>query len=169
VNDYDVIVLGEPLVEIATRAAIEPGVPAVIGVSGDALNAAAAAAAAGASVALLARITDDELGDMVASRVRALGIDDALLLRTEGQQGLYLVHSDPDGQRQFHYARSGFRRVAACAGRPADGRARGGGCRAGQRDHLCDLGFRPGRGAGRGSAEPNVRVRPQLPAQADYG
>jgi 2-dehydro-3-deoxygluconokinase len=107
VNDYDVIVLGEPLVEIATLAAIEPGVPAVIGVSGDALNAAAAAAAAGASVALLARITDDELGDMVAGQVHALGIDDALLVRTEGQQGLYLVHSDPDGQRQFHYARSG--------------------------------------------------------------
>ena len=106
-NDYDVIVLGEPLVEIATLAAIEPGVPATIGVSGDALNAAAAAAAAGASVALLARITDDELGDMIAGRVRALGVDDALLLRTAGQQGMYLVHSDPDGERQFHYARSG--------------------------------------------------------------
>lgn len=106
-NDYDVIVLGEPLVEIATLAAIEPGVPATIGVSGDALNAAAAAAAAGASVALLARITGDELGDMIAGRVRALGVDDALLLRTSGQQGMYLVHSDPEGERQFHYARSG--------------------------------------------------------------
>jgi 2-dehydro-3-deoxygluconokinase len=104
---YDVIVLGEPLVEIATLAAIEPGVPATVGVSGDALNAAAAAAAAGASVALLARITDDELGDVVAARVRALGVDDALLRRVPGQQGMYLVHSDPLGQRQFHYARSG--------------------------------------------------------------
>ncbi|HEY1699357.1 MAG TPA: PfkB family carbohydrate kinase [Trebonia sp.] len=106
-SSYDVIVLGEPLVEIATLTEIEPDVPATIGVSGDALNAAAAAAATGAQVALLALITDDELGDMVASRVRALGIDDALLRRTAGQQGMYLVHSDPDGQRQFHYARSG--------------------------------------------------------------
>lgn len=104
---YDVIVLGEPLVEIATLAAIGPGVPATIGVSGDAMNSAAAAAAAGASVALVARITDDELGDVVAARVRALGVDDALLHRVSGQQGMYLVHSDPSGQRQFHYARTG--------------------------------------------------------------
>ena len=106
-SGYDVIVLGEPLVEIATLAAIEPGVAATVNVSGDALNAAAAAAAAGASVALVARITDDELGDVVAGRVRALGVSDALLRRVPGQQGMYLVHSDPLGQRQFHYARSG--------------------------------------------------------------
>lgn len=107
VNGYDVIVLGEPLVEIATLVAIEPGVTATVNVSGDALNAAAAAAAAGASVALIARVTDDELGDLVTARVRALGVDDALLRRTPGQQGMYLVHSDPSGRRQFHYARSG--------------------------------------------------------------
>ena len=101
------MVLGEPLVEIATLAAIEPGVTATVNVSGDALNAAAAAAAAGASVALVARITDDELGDVVAARVQALGVSDELLRRVPGQQGMYLVHSDPLGQRQFHYARSG--------------------------------------------------------------
>lgn len=100
------IVLGEPLIEIATLAPIAPGVPATIGVSGDALNSAAAAAAAGARVALLARVTDDDLGDVVAAGVLALGISDELLVRAPGQQGMYLMHSDPSGERQFHYARS---------------------------------------------------------------
>lgn len=104
---FDVIVLGEPLVEIATPAPIGPGVSAVVGISGDALNSAAAAAAAGASVALLARVTDDDLGDVIAARVRALGVSDELLVRGPGQQGMYLMHSDPSGDRQFHYARSG--------------------------------------------------------------
>jgi 2-dehydro-3-deoxygluconokinase len=107
VNGFDVIVLGEPLVEIATSAPIGPGVPATIGVSGDALNSAAAAAAAGASVALSARVTDDDLGDVIAARVRSLGVSDELLVRGPGQQGMYLMHSDPSGERQFHYARAG--------------------------------------------------------------
>ncbi|TVT05271.1 sugar kinase [Amycolatopsis bartoniae] len=78
-----------------------------MGVSGDVVNAAAAAAAAGARVGLVARVTDDELGDAVATRVRQLGIDDALLRRVPGQQGMYVQYSDPDGDRQFCYARTG--------------------------------------------------------------
>jgi 2-dehydro-3-deoxygluconokinase len=107
VNDYDVVLLGEPLVEISTLAPFGDGVPARMGISGDVVNAAAAAVAAGASVGLLARITDDELGEAVAAKVRGLGIDDALLRRVPGQQGMYLQHSDPDGNRQFCYARIG--------------------------------------------------------------
>lgn len=106
-SPYDVVLLGEPLVEFSTLAPFGDGVPARMGVSGDVVNAAAAAAAAGARVGLIARVTDDELGDAVATRIRQLGIDDALLRRVRGQQGVYLHYSDPDGDRQFCYARTG--------------------------------------------------------------
>ncbi|WP_264355788.1 PfkB family carbohydrate kinase [Pseudarthrobacter sp. MM222] len=104
---FDVVVLGEILVEVATDVAFAHGVPALVGISGDALNVAAAAAAAGARTGLLAVLTDDDLGHAIAARIRELGISDELLKFRTGQQGVYLVHSDPEGQREFSYARSG--------------------------------------------------------------
>jgi 2-dehydro-3-deoxygluconokinase len=104
---FDVVVLGEILVEVATDVAFAHGVPAQLGISGDALNVAAAAAAAGARTGLLAVLTDDDLGRAIAARIRELGISDELLKFRTGQQGVYLVHSDPEGQREFSYARSG--------------------------------------------------------------
>jgi 2-dehydro-3-deoxygluconokinase len=114
---YDVIVLGEPLVEVATAAPFGHGVPATLGVSGDVVNAAAAAAAAGARTAVVARVPVGELGDAVLARIRDLGIDDALVRRVPGQQGVYLVHADPAGQRGFSYARAGSAGSGLC---PAD-------------------------------------------------
>ena len=104
---YDVICLGEVLVEVATTAPFGHDVPATLGISGDALNVAAAAAAAGAHVALAATLTDDDLGRAIADRVGALGIATDLLQFAAGQQGVYLVHSDPHGEREFSYARQG--------------------------------------------------------------
>lgn len=104
---FDVVVMGEILVEVATDVAFGHGVPAQLGISGDALNVAAAAAAAGARTGLLAVLTDDDLGQAIAARIRELGISDELLEFRTGQQGVYLVHSDPDGQREFSYARTG--------------------------------------------------------------
>ena len=104
---FDVVVMGEILVEVATDVAFGHGVPAQLGISGDALNVAAAAAAAGARTGLLAVLTDDDLGQAIAARIRELGISDELLKFRTGQQGVYLVHSDPEGQREFSYARNG--------------------------------------------------------------
>ncbi|MEY9778352.1 2-dehydro-3-deoxygluconokinase [Arthrobacter sp. MW3 TE3886] len=104
---FDVVVMGEILVEVATDVAFGHGVPAQLGISGDALNVAAAAAAAGARTGLLAVLTDDDLGQAIAARIRELGISDELLKFRTGQQGVYLVHSDPEGQREFSYARQG--------------------------------------------------------------
>jgi 2-dehydro-3-deoxygluconokinase len=39
--------------------------------------------------------------------VLRLGISTELLQYAPGQQGMYLVHSDPAGEREFSYARSG--------------------------------------------------------------
>lgn len=104
---FDVVVMGEILVEVATDVAFGHGVPAQLGVSGDALNVAAAAAAAGARVGLLSVLPDDDLGKAIAARIRELGISTELLKFRAGQQGVYLVHCDPQGQREFSYARSG--------------------------------------------------------------
>ncbi|MHC6593181.1 sugar kinase [Arthrobacter sp. C152] len=103
---FDVVVMGEILVEVATDLPFAHGVPAQLGISGDALNVAAAAAAAGARVGLLSVLTDDDLGQAIAARIDELGISTALLKFRRGQQGVYLVHSDPDGEREFSYARS---------------------------------------------------------------
>lgn len=103
---YDVVVLGEILVEVATETEFADGVNARMGISGDALNVAAAAAGAGSRVGLMAVVGEDELGDAVRRRVIELGISPELLIRRSGQQGAYFVHSDPDGNREFSYARS---------------------------------------------------------------
>jgi 2-dehydro-3-deoxygluconokinase len=102
-----VVVVGEILVELASDVPLSDGTSLTLGVSGDALNAAAASAAAGARTAILARIADDELGDVIEERLVQLGIDTSLVRRTPGQQGAYIVHADPTGGREFVYLRRG--------------------------------------------------------------
>lgn len=103
----DVVVVGEILVELVSAEPWTVGTPMTLGVSGDALNAAAAAAAAGARTAVLTRIADDELGDLIEERLAQLGIDVSLVRRVPGQQAAYFVHADPTGAREFAYLRRG--------------------------------------------------------------
>lgn len=104
---FDVVVIGEPLIEIATVDPIAPRARATLDVSGDIVNAAAAAVAAGARVAAIARVSTDELGDAVCARFDELGVDTRYVQRINGFQGIYVQHADPDGARQFCYARTG--------------------------------------------------------------
>jgi 2-dehydro-3-deoxygluconokinase len=106
-NRFDVVVMGEVLVELASDGPFDPGRQIALGVSGDVVNAAAAAVAAGARTGLLARIADDELGDLIERRLTELGIHLALVRRVPGQQAAYFVHADPSGTRQFVYLRQG--------------------------------------------------------------
>lgn len=106
-NRFDVVLLGEPLIEISTRGPITHGVGCGLGVSGDVVNTAAAAVAAGASVAVIARVSDDELGTAVIERLAALGVHTGFIRRNDSFQGIYVQHSDPHGERQFCYARGG--------------------------------------------------------------
>ncbi|PXY22569.1 PfkB family carbohydrate kinase [Prauserella muralis] len=113
---FDVLVLGEPLVELSAAEPLRNDTLVRLRFSGDALNAAAAAAAAGARTALLARVPDDELGDGLVARIAELGIDTGALVRVPGQHGVYLTHIDPEGKRQFAYARSGSAGSQLCPG-----------------------------------------------------
>jgi 2-dehydro-3-deoxygluconokinase len=115
VNRFDVVLLGEPLIEISTRGPIAHGVDCGLAVSGDVVNTAAAAVAAGASAAVIARVSEDELGAAVIDRLNELGVHTGFIRRDDSFQGMYVQHSDPHGDRQFCYARRGFRGVAAVA------------------------------------------------------
>jgi 2-dehydro-3-deoxygluconokinase len=107
VSNFDVVLLGEPLIEISTRGLIAHGVECGFAVSGDVVNTAAAAVAADASVAVIARVSDDELGAAVCDRLAELGVHTGFIKRDDGFQGIYVQHSDPHGERQFSYARRG--------------------------------------------------------------
>ncbi|MFD8982556.1 PfkB family carbohydrate kinase [Streptomyces sp. NPDC059564] len=106
---YDVLVLGEVLVEIHAetplRAAAD-GTGARISYSGDALNAAAAAAAAGARTALLAVVGDDELSVPLLRRAADLGVDVSHVHRAPRPNGAYLLCADSEGDREFVYWRA---------------------------------------------------------------
>lgn len=104
---FDVVVLGEVLLEVTTDSPLGHGVPATVGISGDALNVAAAAAATGARVGLVSVLTDDDTGRAISERIEGLGIATDLLHRTAGQQAVYFSHVDPMGQREFCYVRAG--------------------------------------------------------------
>jgi 2-dehydro-3-deoxygluconokinase len=107
VSGIDVVVLGEPLIEISTRGPIASGAECALAVSGDVVNTAAAAVAAGARVAVIARVSNDELGTAVYARLTELGVHTGFLRRDDSFQGIYVQHADPLGDRQFCYARRG--------------------------------------------------------------
>jgi len=104
---YDVLVVGEVLVELSADGPLRGSDRLTLSFSGDALNAAAAAAAAGASVGLLARIGDDELGDALTAHVERCGVSTALLRRVREPNGMYIVIPDPDSVGGFVYMRRG--------------------------------------------------------------
>ena len=106
-GEYDVLVVGEVLVEVSSMAPLDVGAQARLGFSGDALNAAAAAAATGATVELLSLVPDDELGDRLVGFLSALGVGTRWVRRTSGQHGVYFAHADGLGRREFVYVRGG--------------------------------------------------------------
>lgn len=104
---YDVVVVGEILVELYCEEELTDGARMRLGFSGDALNSAAAAAAAGARTAVLTAVGADEIGDAIVRRVTELGVDAGLIRRSPRPNGAYLLHGDLTGHRQFSYWRNG--------------------------------------------------------------
>jgi 2-dehydro-3-deoxygluconokinase len=104
---FDVVLVGEILVELYCEEPLTDGTALRLGFSGDVLNAAAAAAAAGARTAVLTSIGDDELGGAILARVAGLGIDTSLIHRNGAVNGAYLLNGDLSGHRQFTYWRTG--------------------------------------------------------------
>jgi 2-dehydro-3-deoxygluconokinase len=104
---FDVLVIGEPLIELAAAEPLETATEFRLGFAGDALNVAAAASGAGARTALLTRLGDDLLGGRLHDVIAGLGIDTQLIRRDRAPTGAYLVGADPSGKRPFAYLRQG--------------------------------------------------------------
>lgn len=113
----EVLVIGEPLVELSAAGPLDCAESFTLSFSGDALNAAAASAAAGARTALLTRVGEDEVSRRLVRYMRSLSVDAEYVTGGSEPTGAYLVGADPAGTRDFVYLRAGS---AATRLRPAD-------------------------------------------------
>lgn len=113
--DFDLIALGEPLIEFNQR---DPAAPAFTrGFGGDTSNAAIAAARLGARVAYVCQLGDDTFGRDLLALWLAEGVATEGVRTLPGADtGLYFVSHGPAGH-QFSYRRAGS---AAARMTPAD-------------------------------------------------
>ncbi|HTT11088.1 MAG TPA: sugar kinase [Burkholderiaceae bacterium] len=104
-KDYDVVALGEPMVEFNQTVAGEPHYRQ--GFGGDTSNAVIAAARQGAHCAYLTRVGKDRFGEQLLALWRAEGVDTTGVLVDEGAPtGIYFVSHAPGGH-EFTYLRAG--------------------------------------------------------------
>lgn len=102
---FDIVGLGEPLVEFNRRPGSEPLY--LQGFGGDTMNAAVAAARLGARVAYVTRLGRDAFGEALAGLWHAEGVDARGVTWDESAPtGVYFVDHGPDGHR-FSYLRRG--------------------------------------------------------------
>jgi 2-dehydro-3-deoxygluconokinase len=106
-DDYDVLLIGELLVELSAPTPLRDARRFDLSFSGDTLNAAAAAAAAGARVGVIATVGDDELGEAMLAHLKERDVDTSLIRLVDRPNGVYLLGADPDGAREFVYLRRG--------------------------------------------------------------
>lgn len=113
--DFDLIALGEPLIEFNQR---DPAAPAFTrGFGGDTSNAAIAAARLGARVAYVCQLGDDAFGRDLLALWLAEGVaTEGVRTLPDADTGLYFVSHGPAGH-QFSYRRAGS---AAARMTPAD-------------------------------------------------
>lgn len=102
---FDVLLLGELLVELSSPTPLRQARHFDLSFSGDTLNAAAAAAAGGARVGVIAAVGDDDLGEALLVHLAELGIDTSLIRLVNRANGVYLLGADPEGAREFAYLR----------------------------------------------------------------
>lgn len=101
--DYDIVALGEPLLEFnQTR----PGQPEFLqGYGGDTSNAVIAAARQGARCAYLTRVGADAFGEQLLALWRAEQVDTSgVMVDAQAHTGLYFVQHGPQGH-VFSYMR----------------------------------------------------------------
>lgn len=103
-NDRDsrVVAIGEVMVELARG---DDG-RFTLAYGGDTFNTAVYLARAGVSVAYATALGDDTYSGRILELAAAEGVGSELVLRVPGRMpGLYLIETDPKGERQFSYWR----------------------------------------------------------------
>ncbi|HSS71262.1 MAG TPA: sugar kinase [Casimicrobiaceae bacterium] len=102
---FDVIAIGEPLIEFNQTQASKPEY--LQGFGGDTSNMAIAAARLGARAAYATRVGDDAFGNMLLELWRSEGVDTRGVARDAGAPtGIYFVTHGANGH-EFSYLRSG--------------------------------------------------------------
>jgi 2-dehydro-3-deoxygluconokinase len=108
-----VIAIGECMIELSGRLGQEPAPQLNFGFGGDTLNTAVYLARAlcqdhhcAASVAYLTALGSDPFSDRMIAAWQREGIDTTAVQRLPGRlPGLYMIHTDDHGERQFFYWR----------------------------------------------------------------
>jgi 2-dehydro-3-deoxygluconokinase len=104
-KSFDVVALGEAMVEFNQTRAGEPQY--LQGFGGDTSNAAIAAARAGARTSYLTRLGSDRFGDLLMGLWQAEGVDTSGVARdAQAPTGIYFVTHGPQGH-EFSYLRAG--------------------------------------------------------------
>lgn len=99
---HQVVAVGECMVELARG---RDGTYA-LGYGGDTFNTAVYLARAGIDVAYATQLGDDPYSDGIVDLARGEGISTDLIARRTGRNaGLYLIETNPAGERSFHYWR----------------------------------------------------------------
>lgn len=97
-----IICLGEGMIEIAGAA----GGDLSLGFGGDVMNTALYLARLGCDVALATALGTDPYSDQLIDMLEKEGVGTELIVRdTERIPGLYLIRTDAEGERNFHYWR----------------------------------------------------------------
>lgn len=104
---YDVVAIGELLIDFTTEHSQKDGYPVMAAHPGGApTNYLAALAKYGRSTALVAKLGDDAFGRMLRETVRSAGISDQAICVTENAfTTLAFVTRDESGERSFSFAR----------------------------------------------------------------
>ncbi|MFB9290682.1 sugar kinase [Pseudoduganella plicata] len=109
---FDLVGIGECMVEFHSTAPLAEATQFRKGYGGDVLNALVAAARQGCRTAFVTRVGDDPFGAGLLSAWRDEGIDTSQAPLVPGENGVYFISVDAQGERSFTYRRAGS--AASC-------------------------------------------------------
>jgi 2-dehydro-3-deoxygluconokinase len=100
--EKNVVCIGEVMIELSRGADGRYG----LSYGGDTFNTAVYLARAGIAVGYATALGDDPYSQGVCSLAAAEGVDNAAMLQVAARMpGLYLIETDPQGERRFYYWR----------------------------------------------------------------
>jgi 2-dehydro-3-deoxygluconokinase len=104
---FDLIGIGECMVEFHATAPLAQATQFHKSYGGDVLNALVAAARAGSRSAFVSRVGDDPFGPGLLAAWREEGVDTSHAPLVPGENGVYFISVDAAGERSFTYRRAG--------------------------------------------------------------
>lgn len=116
-RSLDLIALGECMVELRADGPLGEAAHLTRACGGDTLNALVSAARLGSRCGFISRVGNDPFGHGLRRAWQAEGIDVTHAPLVDGENGVYFISLDADGEREFTYRRVGS---AASGLGPAD-------------------------------------------------